>query len=178
MRRIVLASILALAASAGVAAAQGGAPATTPLKAADGRTVGQAAFRAANGSVMIEVQVSGMTPGWHGMHLHAVADCSDPKFEKAGAHINHSGDHKMAHGLLNPQGPDFGDLPNLWVAADGTGRAQAFTTLVSWDAAAQGGHMGLKDADGSALVIHANADDQMTQPIGGAGDRVACAVIK
>jgi Cu-Zn family superoxide dismutase len=178
MRRLMIASALMLTAGAGMALAQAKAPATTPLKAADGRTIGEASFRAARVGVMIDVRVSGLTPGWHGMHLHAVGDCSDAKFEKAGGHINHPGDHKMAHGLLNPQGPDFGDLPNLWVGADGTGRAQAFTPLVSWDTAAQGGHMGLKDADGSALVIHAAADDQTTQPIGGAGERVACAVIK
>jgi len=177
MRPRLSLALLALAASAGVALAQG-APATTPLKSADGKTVGEAAFRAANGGVMIDVKVSGLKPGWHGMHLHAVGDCSDAKFEKAGGHINHTGGAKMEHGLLNPKGPDFGDLPNLYVGADGSGQAQAFTALVAWDAAVQGGHMSLKDADGSALVIHANADDQVTQPIGGAGDRVACAVIR
>ena len=83
---------------------------------------------------------------------------------------------KMEHGLLNPKGPDMGDLPNLYVGADGTGQAQAFSTLVSWKGA--GGRPALADADGSALVVHANADDGKTQPIGGAGDRVACAVIK
>ena len=164
---------------AGLAFAQTAAPpATTALKAPDGKTIGEAGFRAANGGVLIDVKVSGLAPGWHGMHVHAVGDCSDAKFEKAGGHINHAGDHKMAHGLLNPEGPDFGDLPNIYVAADGTGQAQAFTTLVSWSTAAQGAHMGLKDADGSAIVIHASPDDQTSQPIGGAGARVACGVIK
>ncbi|MBN9318323.1 MAG: superoxide dismutase [Caulobacterales bacterium 68-7] len=181
-RRLALAAlalVAPLAGAAGLAFAQTAAPpATTPLKAADGKTIGEAGFRAANGGVLIDVKVSGLTPGWHGMHLHAVGDCSDAKFEKAGGHINHAGDHKMAHGLLNPDGPDFGDLPNIYVAADGTGQAQAFTTLVSWNTTAQGAHMGLKDADGSAIVIHAAPDDQRSQPIGGAGDRVACGVIK
>jgi Cu-Zn family superoxide dismutase len=161
----------ALAATAAVAQA----PATAQIKAADGKVIGEAAFRDAPSGVLIQVRISGLTPGWHGMHFHAMGDCSDPKFEKAGAHINHA-EMKKPHGLLNPQGPDMGDLPNIYVAADGAGQAQAFSTLVSWKGA--GGRPALSDADGSALVFHANADDQTTQPIGGAGDRVACAVVK
>ncbi len=151
------------------------APATAPIKAADGKVLGEATFRDGPSGVLVQVKVAGLTPGWHGMHFHAVGDCSDPKFEKSGAHINHA-EMKKPHGLLNPQGPDMGDLPNLYVAADGTGQAQAFSSLVSWKGA--GGRPALSDADGSALVFHANADDHTTQPIGGAGDRVACAVIK
>jgi superoxide dismutase, Cu-Zn family len=77
---------------------------------------------------------------------------------------------KKPHGLLNDGGPDFGDLPNLYVGADGTGHAEAFTALVKL--------ADLTDADGSAIVIHANADDHKAQPIGGAGARVGCGVIK
>jgi Cu-Zn family superoxide dismutase len=78
---------------------------------------------------------------------------------------------KKPHGLLNVDGgPDFGDLPNLYVAADGTAHAEAFTQLTRF--------ADLTDADGSAIVIHANPDDHRTQPIGGAGARVGCGVIK
>ncbi len=177
-------ALCVLGASAGLALAQVpvpfpvAAPTMTTLKAADGKTIGEAAFNPGNKGVLIEIKVNGLTPGWHGMHLHAVGDCSDAKFEKAGGHLNHTGDHKMAHGLLNPNGPDFGDLPSLYVAADGAGQAQVFTSRVALSKAEQDGQMALQDADGSAIVIHASADDQKTQPIGGAGDRVACGVIK
>jgi Cu-Zn family superoxide dismutase len=166
---------LALAAALSATAAIGQAPATTPIKAADGKVLGEATFREAPGGVLLQVRISGLTPGWHGMHFHAVGDCGDAKFLNSGAHINHA-EMKHPHGLLNPQGPDMGDLPNIYVAADGSGQAQAFSSLVSWKGA--GNRPALADADGSALVFHANADDHMTQPIGGAGDRVACAVIK
>ena len=123
----------------------------------------------APGGVLIMVEVTGLTPGWHGMHLHEKGDCSAADFTSSGGHLNHP-TAKKAHGLLNPAGPDYGDLPNLYVAGDGTGKAEAFTDLVKF---AQ-----LTDTDGSALVIHANKDDHLAQPIGGAGARVACAVIK
>ena len=132
---------------------------------------------------MITVAATGLTPGWHAMHFHAVGDCSDEGFKKSGAHINHA-TTKSPHGLLNPEGPDFGDLPNIYAQADGSVNAQAFTSLVRMGGG-KSGRMGgsgtqpdLTDADGSALVIHANADDHISQPIGGAGDRVGCAVIK
>jgi Cu-Zn family superoxide dismutase len=118
----------------------------------------------------VTVQAGGLPPGWHGMHFHAVGDCSDTeKFELSKAHVNHTG---AKHGLLNPDGPDEGDLPNLFVNQDGSANAEASTrTLI-------GGKDGLRDIDGSAMLIHANADDQTSQPIGGAGARIACAVIK
>ena len=74
------------------------------------------------------------------------------------------------HGLLNPDGVHDGDLPNIYAAADGTAKAEIFTTLVELET--------LLDDDGSAVVIHAQPDDHLTQPIGGAGDRVACGVIE
>jgi Cu-Zn family superoxide dismutase len=123
----------------------------------------------APGGVLLVVELQGMTPGWHGMHLHEKGDCSAADFTSAGAHINHA-TAKKPHGLLNPAGPDFGDLPNIYIDADGRGKAEAYTTLVKFGE--------LTDTDGSALIIHANPDDHLSQPIGGAGGRVACAVIK
>ena len=80
----------------------------------------------------------------------------------------------MGHGLRNPDGPDSGDLPNLYAAADGSAKAEFFTTLVS---VAGGDVPALLDADGSAVIIHEQPDDHLTQPIGGAGGRIACGVI-
>ena len=138
-----------------------------------GADIGKATLTQGPTGLLIKVEAAGLTPGWHGIHIHATGQCAAP-FTSAGAHINHT-DPKTPHGLLNAQGPDDGDLPNLYAAADGSAKAEFFTTKarISQDGPGQW----LWDADGSALVIHANPDDHNSQPIGGAGDRVACAVL-
>jgi superoxide dismutase, Cu-Zn family len=157
------------------------AQATMPLLAvsdiiqANGAKIGTVTLTGAPTGVLLRLNAKGLTPGWHAMHFHASGDCSDPGFQKSGAHINHDG-NKSPHGLLNPQGPDFGELPNIYVAADGNASAEAFSTLVSLQSGSA--RPNLLDRDGSALVIHANADDHATQPIGGAGTRVACAAFR
>ena len=138
-----------------------------------GSRVGRAVLTQGATGLLIRVEASGLTPGWHGMHIHATGQCAAP-FTSAGAHINHT-EPKTPHGLLNAQGPDDGDLPNIWVGADGKANAEVFTTKAR--IASEGPGQWLWDADGSALVIHANADDHSTQPIGGAGDRVVCGVM-
>ncbi|MDO1558539.1 superoxide dismutase family protein [Brevundimonas sp. 2R-24] len=142
------------------------------LMSPDGARIGRATYRQGPTGVLMQVEVERLTPGWHGMHIHAVGDCSDPAFQSAGGHVSH-GDG--AHGLLNPGGPEAGDLPNLWVGGDGRGRAEIFTDRVRL--AASGPGAPLWDADGSALVIHAQPDDHQSQPIGGAGARVACGIM-
>ncbi|WP_296175956.1 superoxide dismutase family protein [uncultured Brevundimonas sp.] len=138
-----------------------------------GAEIGKATLTQGATGLLIKVEATGLTPGWHGIHIHATGQCAAP-FTSAGAHINHT-DPKTPHGLLNAQGPDDGDLPNLFAAADGSAHGEFFTTKarISQDGPGQW----LWDADGSALVIHANPDDHNSQPIGGAGDRVACAVL-
>jgi len=139
-------------------------------------TVGEARFQQGPEGVLITIEMDGLpdsATGWHGAHLHMIGDCSNADFTSSGGHINPS---RRAHGLLNPDGPDNADLPNLYVHSDGTMRAQVFTTQVSLD-----GRMGvptLFDEDGSALVVHDNPDDHMSQPIGGAGARHVCGVIE
>lgn len=137
-----------------------------------GEPIGKINIRdGANSLVMrVTIQAGGLTPGWHGIHFHAVGDCSDTeKFEKSKAHVNHD---QSKHGLLNADGPDEGDLPNIHAAPDGSVNAEVSTETPLT------GEGGLKDGDGSSLVIHANEDDHSSQPIGGAGPRVGCAVIK
>jgi len=119
------------------------------------------------------VEVEGLTPGKHGMHFHETGDCSDEGFKKSGGHIN---PHGHQHGLKNPQGPDNADLPNLVVDENGKASQRVMNGRISFSG--EGGRPALFDEDGSAMIIHANPDDQVTQPIGGAGARVACAVIK
>jgi len=137
---------------------------------AAGAIVGKATLQQAPSGVLIRVEVWNLPAGAHGIHLHDVGKCS-PDFKAAAGHIN---PHKQSHGLLNPEGPDRGDLPNLIVGVGGTGKAEFFTARV----ALAMGTAPLLDEDGSAFVIHENPDDHMTQPIGGAGGRIACGVIK
>ena len=124
----------------------------------------------ASGVVHINVHVKGVSSGLHGLHIHAVGSCT-PTFAAAGGHFNPEG-HQ--HGLENPQGPHAGDLPNLVVNQAGVGHLDATTDRVTLSA----GTDSLFDADGSAFIIHANTDDQVTDATNGnSGARIACAVI-
>jgi len=146
----------------------GTAPVAAPLKTGAGAEIGKVEFTASEHGVLLRVlaEPGALTPGWHGIHLHAVGDCSDQALTNSGSHVKHSA---AQHGLLNPYGPEDGDLPNIHAAADGSAAAEIFSSLVTLSQ--------LQDADGSAVIIHAGPDDHMSQPIGGAGSRVACAVV-
>lgn len=151
-----------------------GRQATATMIAADGSEIGNATFQQGTTGVLITVEVSGLAPGAHGIHLHAAGACT-PDLRAAGGHLNpDEGVHGLLNGDRTADGQDNGDLPNLYAAADGSAQAEFFTTLVT----IAGGTMPeLLDGDGSTLVIHENPDDHTTQPIGGAGGRVACGVI-
>jgi len=165
MKQALIAAAIALFATAAHAQA---APQTlaADVKNAAGETVGALLLTQASDGMLARVQVHGLTPGWHGMHFHEHGDCSAAGFTSAGGHI-HQG--APMHGLLNPMGAEMGDLPNLFVGDNGAGASEVFTSRVALK--------DLRDADGSALIIHANPDDHRTQPIGGAGPRIACALI-
>jgi Cu-Zn family superoxide dismutase len=170
--------LTALALSAGLlVASQASAAATSAtaeLKGADGKTIGTATLTEAPHGVLLRIEAKGLTPGWHGLHFHEKGDCGTPDFKSAGAHVHTT--TAVVHGLLNPNGNDNGDLPNLFATADGAATAELFSPLVSLNGA--GGRPALLDADGSSIVVHASPDDYKTQPIGGAGARVACGVVK
>lgn len=138
-----------------------------------GTKIGTLTLSQGRTGLLLKLEATGLTPGWHGIHLHATAKCETP-FTSAGSHIKHN--TSGIHGLLNPQGPDNGDLPNVYADATGAVKAEVFTTRAR--IAAEGEGEWLFDADGSALVIHAKADDHTSQPIGDAGDRVACGLIQ
>jgi len=140
---------------------------------ASGARVGRAVLTQGATGLLVRIEATGLTPGWHGVHIHSVGQCS-PAFTAAGAHVSH-GMPAKPHGLLNAEGPDDGDLPNIFAAADGSVSAELFTTRAR--IADEGPGEWLWDADGSAIVIHANIDDHTSQPIGGAGDRVVCGVM-
>lgn len=172
-RSLTMACCLLL--SAGISSAQTAPETRTAnLKNASGQVIGQVTVTAASNGVLLQVQAHGLTPGWHGMHFHEKADCSDPKFQSSGAHMHAK--TPVVHGLLSPGFNDAGDLPNLYVNADGSATVELYSNLITFKSADT--RPALLDADGSAVVIHAKPDDHKSQPIGGSGDRIACAPIQ
>jgi len=148
----------------------------TPISGPGGVAVGLLTVAEGPRGVLLRVNTlpGALTPGWHGLHIHELGDCSSEGFVSSGGHVGHG--ERAQHGLLNPNGPETGDLPNLLVPGPQHGAA---VELYLDGAAlhAVRGRTNLADGDGSALVIHAGPDDHTSQPIGGAGIRVACAVI-
>lgn len=175
MTRFALPLIAAAAMlSAGaVSAHQAGHPGRsgTSLRNVQGQVVGQASASRDGGVVKVLLTVRGFTPGLYGVHLHQTGRCDAPDFASAGPHWNPAG---RQHGRLNPQGPHLGDLPNLEVRANGAGRV-SFDVPVPAGTAAEVNP--LLDADGTAVVIHATADDERTDPSGNSGARIACGVL-
>ena len=169
-----LTMVLSLVVWAGLTSAQTALEVrTSSLKAANGQVIGQVTVTAAPTGVILRVQAKGLAPGWHGMHFHEKPDCSDPAFKGSGGHIHAK--TPAIHGLLNAGFNDAGDLPNLYVNADGSATVELLSTLVTLNRSDT--RPALLEA-GSALVIHANPDDYKSQPIGGAGERIACAPIQ
>jgi len=169
-------ALLLAALSAGATGAAGGGAlhADAQLVDADGRPVGWARFvEDATGVVHVNVHVRGLSAGLHGIHSHAVGSCTlgtATTFSSAGSHHNPLG---HVHGLLSDGGPHAGDLPNLVVNAAGLGHLDGTTH----EATLSVGQISVFDTDRSALVIHALEDDQVTNPTGNSGARIACGVI-
>jgi Cu-Zn family superoxide dismutase len=174
MLRTALTILFLLGTSAVLSAATNPASRTAAIKNPSGHTIGHVTVTEAPHGVLLRIEAKDLKPGWHGVHLHEKADCSDKAFKNAGGHIHPGG--KAVHGLLNPDANDSGDLPNIDVDSQGKLKVELYSTLVSFNG--EGGQPALLDADGSALVIHAKPDDYHSQPIGGAGGRVACAEIR
>jgi Cu-Zn family superoxide dismutase len=160
----MLAAMLALAGCETTGEPQGGP--TFALVGAAGQPLGSVRMWETPGGVTFRIAASGLPHGIHGVHVHAVGRCDPPGFATAGAHFNPTG---AKHGFNNPAGPHRGDLPNVGVAANGVLQEAVALPGASF--------AGLLDADGAALVIHARADDYVTDPSGNSGDRIACAVI-
>lgn len=148
--------------------------ASAVLRNVSGGVIGTARFvEDATGKVHVSVHATGLTTGLHGIHIHAVGSCdgtTTPPFSSAGGHFNPTG-HQ--HGLENPNGAHAGDLPNLEVNEAGVGRLNTMTDHITLGS----GTTSLFDANGSAVVIHAGPDDQISDPAGNSGPRVACGVI-
>jgi len=169
-------SIIALAAcTTSYSQEAGGAPEPAmPLAAevigAEGSVIGEVTMTQGPHGVLgsVVLNAGAVSPGWHGLHIHQVGDCSDVgRFTNSGGHL---GKIEGGHGLLNPAGPEMGDLPNLYAHANGSAGMEFFSALFSLN--------DLRDEDGAALILHQNRDDHISQPIGGAGPRVGCAVLE
>jgi Cu-Zn family superoxide dismutase len=159
----------------------GGADAAAAFINPAGKEVGHVVLKDATGGVLMRVDLERLSEGWHGIHFHQVGDCSDAAdgFKLSGGHIDPD---SREHGLMNPEGSERGDLPNIYAGPDGRATAEFFRAGVSLKAseqsAAENGPYPLIDDDGFAVVVHEHVDDQTTQPIGGAAGRVACASIR
>lgn len=139
---------------------------------ADGQSAGTVTFTQVANGVVVNANLQNLPEGAHGFHIHETGAC-EPDFQAAGGHYNPAGSE---HGFDSPEGPHVGDLPNIHVSADGTAMVDHFTSQLTL--AAEDDNQApytLADADGSAIMVHAQADDY--QAATSAGDRIACGVI-
>lgn len=137
-----------------------------------GKEVGMVKLQQTSAGVLVTAHVMGVSKGEHGFHFHQKGMCeASEKFATAGGHFNPGEDQ---HGLMVEGGPHGGDMPNQYADGSGMIMTQVLNTGISLDKDAPNS---IWDEDGTALVIHAKADDYKSQPSGAAGDRVACAVV-
>ena len=173
----IIAAVVAWGCAGAGTAGSGAATATFTLNDASGRSVGSGDLSPADGGVRVRLEATGLTPGVHAVHVHERGACDGSTatpFSSAGGHYNPTA---RQHGRLNPAGPHAGDLPNLTVDASGNGTLDAVAQHLTLG----DGTGTLFDGDGSAVVIHANPDDERTTEgpngPGNSGARVACGVI-
>lgn len=170
MKQLFLALMLTALGAASAQAAPAPA-ASARIMGLDGKPIGTAKFTQAGHGVLIELDVHGLKPGPHGVHIHAVGLCdAKTKFETAGGHFSPM---PKNHGFMDKHGAHAGDMTNQF--ADGGGHLRA--SILNPNVTLRRGERSLFDKDGSSIVIHAAADDYKSQPAGNAGGRVACGVI-
>ncbi len=172
MRRARALIIPLVAALAGCQTADGPSTARVgqaTLRLASGLPAGTAQLLSSGSQVNLSIAAAGLAEGTHGVHLHTVGSCDAPDFASAGGHLNPGG---RQHGTENPAGAHLGDLPNIVVSGAGVGTVSVTLPGTREEVLAR-----LFDADGTAVVVHAGADDYRTDPSGNSGGRVACGIL-
>jgi Cu-Zn family superoxide dismutase len=170
MKRLIL-SVLGLSLVLIVCAAPSAAKTVVELKDAHGVSVGTAIlWQEGEHLVGVQLALHDLPPGEHGIHFHQNAKCDAPDFKSAGPHFNPEG---KKHGFESPEGHHAGDMKNIIVDAQGKAELRFKTGDVDLGTDSQS----LFSNGGTALVIHAKADDYKTDPSGNSGDRIACGVI-
>ena len=144
--------------------------ATAELENNQGKPIGKLTLTQESDGVRISGHLTGLPAGPHAFHIHGVGQCHGPDFKSAGPHFN---PFDKKHGTQNKDGPHAGDLPNFIAKADGTAEIDCVASLVTL----KSGKNSLLGAGGTCLVVHEHPDDEMTDPTGNAGNRLACGVI-
>ncbi|WP_284141460.1 MULTISPECIES: superoxide dismutase family protein [unclassified Virgibacillus] len=156
-----------------LAACQDDSPNTKSINMYNGSgdMVGTATLTEQPDGVKIKLKLEGLTPGFHGIHVHEYPKCEGPDFKTAGNHLNPEG---KEHGLMHPKGPHLGDLPNIEVESDGTVDAE----LMLQGATLHDGKKSILKEDGTSLIVDAGQDDGVSQPSGNSGERLICGEIR
>ncbi len=145
---------------------------TVNLMDGNGKPVGTVELTEEEDALRVMVDAKDLPEGLHGFHFHEKGVCEVPDFESAGGHFNPT---EASHGLDHEGGPHVGDLPNLEVGPDGTAKEEFFVENLTL---LDGEENSLFHEGGTAVVIHAEADDGKTQPSGNSADRIACGVVE